>query len=306
MQLLIPSQLAQKERIEIYKFLIDSQIKFKKEPGGDYSSIIHCLNPFYYTDDLKLKSNHLSIKNQTKPQSPSVSAPLTNMKQIQKTTSDPNLLMHRSDSDNHLLHSKHPLIKNKQRNSNSIYSSQRILNYNEAFSQIYPKFYAEVKPMIGIRGKKYNIYQLKVLMEEIYSIRFIHDTTMIKNHLINNKFNDIDILNTTPFPIFVYQYLRNKYSKKPAIDQWALNMLLTIEHFKTANKEVEIFAKLLSEEYNNDDLVVFLFAKSGIEKEIKKTFIEKAQNEICLQHLGDKEYIDTELYISSKSCFNSN
>lgn len=319
MNLLMPSQLPQKDRIDIYKFLIDNKIKFKREPNGEYASIIHILNPMYCNHDLKEKQNIInSSNNQTKPQSPSLSASLTktntntkmNTKPIRKTSSEPKLLIHRSDSDNHLYHQKHFLkipINSKQNNTNSNYCSQRSSNYNEAFSHLYLKFYSEVKPMIGIRGKKYNLYQLKLLIEEMYSDRFIQDTAIIKTQLGKDKSESIDLSNNTPFPIFVYQFLSSKHLKKPAIDQWALNMLLTIEHFKSINKEIEVFSKLLSEEYDNDDLVLFLFVRSCIEKEVKMAFPEKAQNETNLHHHAEgKDSIDTEWYLSCRSCFNSN
>ena len=131
-------------------------------------------------------------------------------------------------------------------------SSQRIHDYKETFSK-YFKFYNEVKPLIGIRGKKCTLYQLKYQIEEIYSIKFIQDSNNLKLQLLNQK--KINLNN--PFPIFLYDYFVNKYVKKPIIDQQALNLLLSVEYFKETNKDIEIFSKLLSEEYDNDDLVFF-------------------------------------------------
>ena len=144
------------------------------------------------------------------------------------------------------------------------------------------------------------MYQLKYQIEEIYSIKFIQDSNNLKLQLLNQK--KINLNN--PFPIFLYDYFVNKYVKKPIIDQQALNLLLSVEYFKETNKDIEIFSKLLSEEYDNDDLVFFLFLRSCIEKETGIMFLEKAQDEINLQHMEDKDFIDTEIYLNNRLCTN--
>ncbi len=86
------------------------------------------------------------------------------------------------------------------------------------------------------------------------------------------------------------------------VDQNALDLLLSIDTFRTANKEIEIFAKFLNEEYDADDLIFFLFVRSCIEKEMKMMFIEKAREEIKVQYNEYKDEIDTELYLNIKVC----
>jgi hypothetical protein len=157
--------------------------------------------------------------------------------------------------------------------------------------------------LVGVRGKKLNLYQLKYNIEEIYSIRFIKDTSSLRNQLSKTSSQDIDVKD--PFPQFVVEFLSNKFVKKPVIDQHALDLLLSVDHYKTLSKEIEIFSKFLNQEYDTDDLIFFLFVRSCIEKEMKIMFIEKAREEIKIQYQEDKDAIDTDLYLNIKICLKS-
>ena len=259
------SQLPHQERKEYIKFLLNHKIQFTKDTKGDYVAMIRVINP------------ENSIYSEKKEKSV-------------------------GKENNNSKSSKHSDCSPDNRNTipkQSNLSSQRIHDYKETFSK-YFKFYNEVKPLIGIRGKKCTLYQLKYQIEEIYSIKFIQDSNNLKLQLLNQK--KINLNN--PFPIFLYDYFVNKYVKKPIIDQQALNLLLSVEYFKETNKDIEIFSKLLSEEYDNDDLVFFLFLRSCIEKETGIMFLEKAQDEINLQHMEDKDFIDTEIYLNNRLCTN--
>ncbi len=165
----------------------------------------------------------------------------------------------------------------------------------------YPQFFNLLQPLIGVRPKKLNYFQLKYYIEEIYSIRFIKDTTTLRNQM--NKSNDDD--STDPFPNFCIEFLTNKYIKKPMLDKNALDILLSADYYKDKSKEVEIFVKFLLEEYDSDDLIFFLFVRSCIEKEMKMMFMEKAKEEIKIQYNDEREFIDTELYLSIKTCLKS-
>ena len=265
------SQLPHQERQEYIKFLLNHKIHFTKDTKGDYVALIRVINP----------ENSISSENKEKSNSQSIKE---------------NKINNNSKS------SKHSDCSPDNRNTipkQSNLSSQRIHDYKETFSK-YKKFYNEVKPLIGIRGKKCTLYQLKYQIEEIYSIKFIQDSNNLKLQLINQKKINLN----HPFPIFLYDYFVNKYVKKQIIDQQALNLLLSVEFFKETNKDIEIFSKLLSEEYDNDDLVFFLFVRSCIEKETGIMFLEKAQDEINLQHMEDKDFIDTEIYLNNRLCTN--
>ena len=96
-----------------------------------------------------------------------------------------------------------------------------------------------MNPLVGIRGKRMNINELRYCIEEIYSIRFINDTNNIKE-------NDGEI--DFPFPNFVLEFLSNKYVKKPAVDQHSLDLILSIDFFRNKDTIVDMFAKFLNEE----------------------------------------------------------
>lgn len=127
------------------------------------------------------------------------------------------------------------------------------------------------------------------------------DTATIRNKMNTN--NDEEA--TQPFPDFIIEFKTEKYVKKPQVDKNLLDILVSVDYFKDKNKEVEIFSKFLSEEFDADELIFFLFVRTCIEKEMKIMFMEKAREEIKLQYNEDKEYVDTELYLNIKICLKS-
>jgi len=142
---------------------------------------------------------------------------------------------------------------------------------------------------------------LKYVIEEIYSIRFIKDTSSLKNQL--NKKSEIE--GSEPFPVFVVDFFINKFVKKPIVDQHALDLLMSIDYYKDINREVAIFTKFLTQEYDTDDLIFFLFVRSCIEKEMKIMFIEKARDEMKLHTSEEKETYNNDLFLNIKVCLKS-
>ena len=128
-----------------------------------------------------------------------------------------------------------------------------------------------MNPLVGIRGKRMNLNELRYCIEEIYSIRFINDTNNIKD---NNGERE-----NFPFPNFVLEFMFNKYIKKPAVDQHSLDLILSIDFFKNKDIIVSIFSKFLNEELDSDDLEFYLYVRSCIEKELNAMFIEIARQQ---------------------------
>ena len=60
-----------------------------------------------------------------------------------------------------------------------------------------------------------NQFNLKYIIEEIYSIRFIKDTSNLRNQLVKQRKseNNEEVDNKDPFPIFCVEFLINKYVK---------------------------------------------------------------------------------------------
>ena len=135
-----------------------------------------------------------------------------------------------------------------------------------------------------------NITELKYCIEELYSIRFINDS---------NKENDeVDF----PFPNFVLEFLNNKYMKKPSVDQHALDLILSIDFFKTKDIIIDIFSKFLNEELDKDDLEFYLYVRFCIEKELNKTFVEITRLQNKKGKITEEEKESNSL--SVKSCLN--
>ena len=161
-------------------------------------------------------------------------------------------------------------------------------SFIESFEGRYKKFIDLVNPLVGIRGKRMNINELKYCIEEIYSIRFINDS---------NKDNDEQYF---PFPNFVLEFLNNKYIKKPAVDQHSLDLILSIDFFRAKDSIVDIFSKFLNEELDNDDLEFYLYVRFCIEKELNKTLIELTRQKKGKINEEEKENNS----LSIKSCLN--
>ena len=160
----------------------------------------------------------------------------------------------------------------------------------ETFEGRYKKFIELVNPLVGVRGKRMNITELKYCIEELYSIRFINDS---------NKENDeVDF----PFPNFVLEFLNNKYMKKPSVDQHALDLILSIDFFKTKDIIIDIFSKFLNEELDKDDLEFYLYVRFCIEKELNKTFVEITRLQNKKGKITEEEKEANSL--SVKSCLN--
>ena len=160
----------------------------------------------------------------------------------------------------------------------------------ETFEGRYKKFIELVNPLVGVRGKRMNITELKYCIEELYSIRFINDS---------NKENDeVDF----PFPNFVLEFLNNKYMKKPSVDQHALDLILSIDFFKTKDIIIDIFSKFLNEELDKDDLEFYLYVRFCIEKELNKTFVEITRLQNKKRKITEEEKESNSL--SVKSCLN--
>ena len=135
-----------------------------------------------------------------------------------------------------------------------------------------------------------NINELHYCIEEVYSIRFINDS---------GKDNEEQ---NFPFPNFVMEFMNNKYVKKPTIDQHSLDLILSIDFYKTKDIIVNIFSQFLNEELDSDDLEFYLYARFCIEKELNTTFIELARQKNKKGKLNEEEKDKT--CLSVKSCIN--
>ena len=284
---IILSELPKHEKVKYFQFLLDNDINFTKDDKGNYIALVKVLNPQFYNDvdnqqeKMKQESNIKSIKN--------------------------------SDNNNYVKQQQQVLQQSMKSKQKSTSNKQVVVNEKPTnvkkenidplkyLKQEYLKFFTALNPLIGVRPKKLNFYQLKFYIEEIYSVRFIKDTTLLRNKVKNSGDGELN----DPFPSFLIEFLTNKYIKKPMLDKNALDILLTADFYKDKSKEIEIFIKFITEEFDSEDLIFYLFVRNCIEKEMKMMFIEKAKEEIKIQYNDEKDSIDTELYLSIGTCLTS-
>ena len=185
--------------------------------------------------------------------------------------------------------------KNKKYISGSFEKEKKLeikkKNFLETFQGRYQKFIKLVNPLVGIRGKLMNIRDLHYCIEEIYSIRFIND--------INKETED----QIFPFPNFVLEFFSNKYIKKPLVAQHSLDLILSIDFFKSQDIIINIFSLFLNEQLETDDLEFYLYVRFCIEKELNTTFIDliRQKNKKGIKLSQEENY---RYYLNVKSCLN--
>ena len=282
---MIFSELPQQDKIKYFNFLLENDINFSRDESGNYVALVKVLNPAFYGGPQvnnkinKSKRSSKQILNEKKGE-----------KMPQKSIKDNNNNFEKEDDNNNLNN-----LKNKKGKINNDYfekekKMEKQKNFLDNFEGRYQKFIQLVNPLVGIRGKRMNINDLYYTIEEIYSIRFINDS---------GKENEEQ---NFPFPNFVLEFLSNKYIKKPTVAQHSLDLILSIDFYKTKDIIVEIFSKFLNEELDSDDLEFYLYVRFCIEKELNTTFIELARQRNKKGKLNDEEKDKTCLTV--KSCLN--
>lgn len=175
--------------------------------------------------------------------------------------------------------------KNEHRSKSPTKTQKRELD------QAYSAIFTMLEPQTGTKGSKMNLNVLRCHIEEMYSTRFLEDTKAMANQ-------NAEII---PFPEFFVNYLAARFKKKSQLDQMTINILSSVEFYSKNHKDIKIFSKFLSEEYDSDDLIFYLFVRSCIEKELKMLFVDKARQNANSMH-DDPE--TNEIYVPQKSSAN--
>ncbi len=207
-----------------------------------------------------------------------------------------------------LIHLINPNFINNKQNEISINTKRRD-EYSIKYNKNYPTFFSNLNIIIGIRAKKMNINELRLFIEELYSIRYVDDTIKLKNQFLEKKYNpdyQITLKYEESFPLFVYNSIIQKYNNKTQIVQFSLNLLESVDYFKNDFDDIKFFSYFLDESYNKDDLIFFLFLRNCIEKETNISFIEKVKDDINIQRKFSckKNLIDTEIFLNKDLCSN--
>ena len=293
---IIFSELPQQDKIKYFNFLLENDINFSRDESGNYVALVKVLNPAFYgggqstsnktTIDKQKKTTTKINTTESKKELPEKKSEKT-IKSIPKANS---INSNNINNNNIQYKEEGNYIRNKKRPEQFEKEKKPLprKSFLDTFEGRYKKFIELVNPLVGIRGKRMNINELKYCIEEIYSIRFINDS---------NKDNDEQYF---PFPNFVLEFLNNKYIKKPAVDQHSLDLILSIDFFREKDSIVDIFSKFLNEELDNDDLEFYLYVRFCIEKELNKTLIELTRQK--KGKISDEEKETNSLSI--KSCLN--
>ena len=259
-------------------------------------ALVKVLNPAFYGGG-QSTSNKTTIDKQKKSTTkinttdPKKEIPEKKSEKIIKSIPKTNNNINNNNINNNIQYKEEGNYYKNKKKSEQFEKEKKSLprkSFLDSFEGRYKKFIELVNPLVGIRGKRMNINELKYCIEEIYSIRFINDS---------NKDNDEQYF---PFPNFVLEFLNNKYIKKPAVDQHSLDLILSIDFFREKDSIVDIFSKFLNEELDNDDLEFYLYVRFCIEKELNKTLIELTRQK--KGKISDEEKETNSLSI--KSCLN--
>ena len=139
------------------------------------------------------------------------------------------------------------------------------------YDTIYSKLISVVNPPPGVKGAKMDINAIKYMIQEIYSLKFLKDTQA----LLGKEEEEPEA-----FPTFVGNFLVNKFPKKDMLYKKSIDFMLSLDFYGMKHKDIRVFQQFVTEEYDSDDLIFYLFVRSCIEKEQKQFFLEKAKENL--------------------------
>ena len=164
-----------------------------------------------------------------------------------------------------------PDLKFQNKSKSSTLQKAKSGNLKKNYDPKYNKLLNVIKPPEGIKGTKMNLSAIKYMIQEIYSLKFMKDTQALLNQ---------DEAEPEEFPVFVGQFFVNKFPKKDTSYKKAIDFMLSLDFYSLNHKDIKIFQQFVTEEYDSDDLIFYLFVRSCIEKEQKLFFLEKAKENL--------------------------
>ena len=159
------------------------------------------------------------------------------------------------------------------------------------YDTIYSKLISVVNPPPGVKGAKMDINAIKYMIQEIYSLKFLKDTQALLGK---------DEEEPEAFPEFVGNFLINKFPKKDMLYKKSIDFMLSLDFYGMKHKDIRVFQQFVTEEYDSDDLIFYLFVRSCIEKEQKQFFLEKAKENLGQGLLYGQE--DDDILVPVKKC----
>ena len=159
------------------------------------------------------------------------------------------------------------------------------------YDTIYSKLISVINPPPGVKGAKMDINAIKYMIQEIYSLKFLKDTQA----LLSKEETEPE-----SFPTFVGNFFLNKFSKKDMLYKKSIDFMLSLDFYGMKHKDIKIFQQFVTEEFDSDDLIFYLFVRSCIEKEEKQFFLERAKENLGQGLLYGQE--DDDILVPVKKC----
>ena len=160
-------------------------------------------------------------------------------------------------------------------------------NNSDNEEQAYSKLIKIVNPNTEEKATKININNLRYIIEEIYSLKFLKETQAILKEEEDNE----------DFPNFVGNYFMNKYNKKEIRDKKIIDFTTSINFYSRNYKDIQTFSSFLNENYDIEDLIFYLFVRNCIEKELKLFFFFFSK-----EFSNDTNNDTNEILVSVKAC----
>ena len=95
------------------------------------------------------------------------------------------------------------------------------------------------------------------IIEDIYDYRFSYEKHDVEKEEESNSFDLMLLI----FPVFVVRRVGTNSGLKRLVDQACIDLLYNVHSFRKDYLEYEIFARFLSEFYDHDDLLFFLYVR---------------------------------------------
>ncbi|KAL4487517.1 hypothetical protein ABPG72_007037 [Tetrahymena utriculariae] len=160
-----------------------------------------------------------------------------------------------------------------QINKVCIQSSQIALNQIIPGSQEnYSLLYSYIKQVDKwLRPKKMSKDQTQKMIEEIYTTKFQKET----QHLLSGKSSLKLQKSIIPFPQHIYETIKKKSKQQKQLEQQIVNLLVSVEFYSQKQPEIKLFQQFLQQNYDDDDLIFFLFARAISEKVVGLEFYQQ-------------------------------
>eukprot|EP00743_Colponemidia_sp_Colp-15_P007046 GILK01007603.1.p1 GENE.GILK01007603.1~~GILK01007603.1.p1 ORF type:complete len:604 (+),score=56.26 GILK01007603.1:129-1940(+) len=141
----------------------------------------------------------------------------------------------------------------------------------------YPRLLVLVKARATLRPKRKTAGALIRVIEEIYESRYARDLVQLKSES-NPPGTNLPKQPQT-FSSFVYDFFSKRYGLTRLVEQSVLDLLYSIEWHRGELLEAELMSQFLTEAFDTDDLLFFLYVRSIVCKELGVVLVPPPPNQ---------------------------